>query len=101
MRIRLFIFSLLSLTGYLVAGVDWTVRTSNEHELVIDFTFNVSTIDDLKPIELLIGLPGDEYPELDAAFKDKQIFQANTDDLNITGVNWLLKQSLRGLNVAS
>ena len=101
MRIRLFIFSLLSLTGYLVAGADWTVRTSNEHQLVIDCTFNVSTIDDLKPFELLIGLPGDEYPELNATFKDKQIFQANTDDLNITGVHWLLKQSLRGLNVAS
>ena len=101
MRIRLFILSLLSLTGYLVAGADWTVHTSNEHQLVIDFTFNVSTIDDLKPIALLIGLPGDEYPELNTTFKNKQIFLENTDDLNFSGVNWLLKQSLRGLNVAS
>ncbi len=100
MRIRLLLLSLLMLAGYLRAGTDWRINKSTTEQLVIDFTFDVTNIDDLKPIELLIGLPDNQYPGLNASFQEKQNFPSDNLDLNISGVKLLSKQKLRGLYVA-
>ena len=43
---------------------NWEIVTSNKNELVISLQSTIKSSEDLKPIELLVGLPGASLPQI-------------------------------------
>ena len=43
---------------------NWEIVTSNKNELVINLQANIKSSEDLKPIELLVGLPDASLPQI-------------------------------------
>ena len=101
MRLKILPIYLIILTGSLFANANWQVIHSSESRLILQISFQVRTLDDLKLIELLVGLPTADYPKLESTFSELSAHELNSDDLTISGVSWLNKQNLRNLNVGT
>ncbi len=100
MRTKLIILILLF---YSVAfpGTKVTIVNSTQEQLRLHVFVNPISTDDLKPIHVLIGLPNDNYPELQLQMLNKQNLNGITDNIEVASVKWIQKQKLRGLNVAT
>ena len=100
MRIKLII--LIALTySVIFSAPKVTVINSTQEQLQLHVLVTPLTIDDLKPIHVLIGLPDDKYPDLQVQMLNKQNFDGFTDNIEVASVKWIQKQKLRGLNVAT
>ena len=58
------LFLLLILLQWIEAQTNWDIVLSNKNELVIEVNTILTSPDDLKPIELLIGLPTKSLPQI-------------------------------------
>ncbi len=83
------------------SGTKITITNSTIEQLKLHVSINPLSIDDLKPIHLLIGIPNDQYPELQAQMINKQNLIGIADNIKAATVEWIQKQKLRGLNVAT
>ncbi len=100
MRTKLIILILL-LYSVAFTGTKVTVVNSTQEQLLLHVLVNPLSIDDLKPIHVLIGLPNDKYPKLQVQMLNKQNLDGFTDNIETASVKWIQKQKLRGLNVAT
>ena len=78
-----------------------TVITSNQAQLQLHVAISSLTIDDLKPINVLIGLPDDIYPELQVQMNNKKGISIISEQINTAQVEWKQLQKLRGLWVGT
>jgi hypothetical protein len=78
-----------------------TVINSTQEQLQLHVFVNPFSIDDFKPFHVLIGLPNDKYPELQIQRLNKQNLTDFADSIEAASVEWIQKQKLRGLNVAT
>ncbi len=100
MKIRLLF--LLGLTGpFLLAGSTVGVLSGNATELKFQVTTEALSADDVKPIHVLIGLPGDYYPRLTVRYEAKKPCPTDCSEIEADGTKWVQKQVLRGLNVGT
>lgn len=83
------------------SGTKVTVTNSTNEQLKLHVSIKPFSIDDLKPIHILIGLPNDNYPDLQVQMLNKQNLSGFTDNIDAASVEWIQKQKLRGLNVAT
>ena len=100
MRANLTILILL-LYSVVFSAPKITVVNSTQKQLRLHVSINPLTIDDLKPIHVLIGLPNHRYPELQVQMMNKQNISNITTNISAASVDWIQKQKLRGLNVAT
>ncbi|MFH1851170.1 MAG: type IX secretion system sortase PorU [Candidatus Neomarinimicrobiota bacterium] len=100
MQLRILILSFLLITGGRCAAAEITVVASDQRNLIIDLYFSGGSAADLHPVELLIGLPDDDYPLLVADFQNQQPVSGEIEESIDTGTTWTGKQRLRGLSVA-
>ncbi len=100
MRIKLIILiTLLYSVAFSASKV--TVINSSEVQLQLHVSINPLTIDDLKPIHVLIGLPNDKYPELQIQMLNKKSLIGISDKVSTAAVQWIQIQKLRGLWVGT
>jgi len=57
--------------------------------------------DDVKPIHVLIGFPGDNFPRLTSRYETKKPGPGDLNEIKVDGTSWVQKQVLRGLNVGT
>ena len=100
MRIKLIILTAL-LCSVLFSAPKVTIINSTQEQLQLHIFIDPLSIDDLKPIHVLIGLPNDKYPELQVQMLNKQNLSGLADNIELASVEWMQKQKLRGLNVAT
>lgn len=100
MRKKLIILTVL-LCSIAFSAPKVTVINSTKEHLQLYVLISPFTIDDLKPIHVLIGLPNDKYPDLQVQMLNKQNLNGLTDNIDIASVEWVQKQELRGLYVAT
>ncbi|MFC1785842.1 hypothetical protein ACFLZA_00565, partial [Candidatus Neomarinimicrobiota bacterium] len=72
-----------------------TVINSSEQQLQLHVSINSLTIDDLKPIHVLIGLPNDQHPELQIQMLNKKSLIGISDKVSTAIVQWIQIQKLR------
>ena len=100
MRIKLIILvSLIYSVAFTAPKV--TMINSTKEQLQLHVSINPLSIDDLKPIHVLIGIPNDKYPELQIQMLNKQNLTGFNDNIDAASVKWVQKQKLRSLNVAT
>jgi hypothetical protein len=99
MRIRL--LPLLVLLSGLSAGPVWQIITSTPDRLQLEIQTDVYSPDDLKPVSLLIGLPGDDYPDLQLETGTAEPCPVDCPDSDPAVTMWIGKQRLRDLWVAT
>ena len=63
MRLQKF-FVLFIIIGLANAQVKWKIVSSNQNELIIHLESKIFSLEDLKPIDILIGLPSKTLPKL-------------------------------------
>ena len=63
MRLQKF-FVLFIIIGLGNAQVKWKIVSSNQNELIIHLESKIFSLEDLKPIDILIGLPSKTLPKL-------------------------------------
>ncbi len=95
------VISLALLLGSLLGGVQFQVIQSTPERLQLQIRVEAFVEDDLKPVHFLIGLPTDEYPDLQINTSEKRLLPEGIPSRQSPGVHWLQKQRLRGLNVAT
>jgi hypothetical protein len=100
MRIKLLIL-LSFLFSVAFSAPKVTVISSTPEQLKLHISINSLTIDDLKPIHLLVGLPSDKFPELQVQMMNKIPVINISDKISTASIKWIQKQKLRGLNVAT
>ena len=100
MRTKLVILTIL-LFSVAFSAPKVTVINSNHAQLKLHIYINPLSIDDLKPIHVLIGLPNNKYPELQVQMLNKQSLNGFVYKNNVASVEWIQQQKLRGLNVAT
>ena len=77
------------------------VMNSTQQQLQLHVSINSLTIDDLKPIHVLIGLPNNRYPELQIQMLNKKSLVNISDKINTASIKWIQIQELRGLWVGT
>ncbi|MEE8341548.1 MAG: type IX secretion system sortase PorU [Candidatus Neomarinimicrobiota bacterium] len=100
MRFKLIILIALTFSTVFSAARISVVKSTQE-QLQLHVFVKPTTIDDLKPIHVLIGLPDNKYPELQIQMLNKQNINDVIDNIEAASVKWVQKQKLRGLNVAT
>lgn len=100
MRTKLIILIVL-LCSVAFSALKVTVINSTQEQLQLHVFINPISIDDLKPIHVLIGLPNDKYPELQVQMLNKQNLSGLADNIEVASVEWIQKQKLRGLYVVT
>ena len=83
MRLQKF-FILFIIIGLGHSQVKWKIVSSNQNELIIHLDSKISSLDDLKPVDILIGLPSKTLPKL-------QIEAFNESNHNFTKNNTVFK----------
>ncbi|MFC1784525.1 type IX secretion system sortase PorU [Candidatus Neomarinimicrobiota bacterium] len=100
MRIKLTILiTLLCSVAFSASKV--TVINSTHQQLQLHISINSLTIDDLKPIHVLIGLPNDKHPELQIQMLNKKSLIGISDKISTAAIQWIQIQKLRGLWVGT
>jgi len=100
MHTKLIILIYLICSSAISAPKIAVINSTNE-QLQLHVFIDPLSADDIKPIHVLIGLPNNKYPELQIQMLNKQNFNGFTDKIDVASVEWIQKQKLRGLNVAS
>ena len=78
----------------------WEIVSSNKNELVINLQTAIKSSEDLKPIELLIGLPDSSLPQIKIQGFNKNYHSMKIDKL-IVNTGWIHSQTVNGLNTAT
>jgi len=99
MRLQKF-FVLFIIIGLGNAQVKWKIVSSNQNELIIHLESKIFSLEDLKPIDILIGLPSKTLPKLQIqAFNESNhnFAQHNT----IFQTEWIYSQKVNDLNTGT
>ena len=99
MRLQKF-FVLFIIIGLANAQVKWKIVSSNQNELIIHLESKIFSLEDLKPIDILIGLPSKTLPKLQIqAFNESNhnFAQHNT----IFQTEWIYSQKVNDLNTGT
>ena len=100
MRTKLIILIYL-ICSVAISAPKITVINSTNKQLQLHVFIDPLSIDDIKPVHVLIGLPNDKYPELQVQMLNKQNLSGLANKIDIASIEWIQKQSLRRLNVAT
>ena len=79
---------------------NWEIVTSNKNELVINLQANIKSSEDLKPIELLVGLPDASLPQIKIQGVNINYHSMEIDKL-IVDTGWIHSQTVNGLNTGT
>ena len=79
---------------------NWEIVTSNKNELVINLQVNIKSSEDLKPIELLVGLPDASLPQIKIQGVNINYHSMEIDKL-IVDTGWIHSQTVNGLNTGT
>ena len=79
---------------------NWEIVTSNKNELVINLQANIKSAEDLKPIELLVGLPDASLPQIKIQGVNINYHSMGIDKL-IVDTEWIHSQTVNGLNTGT
>ena len=79
---------------------NWEIVTSNKNELVINLQTNIKSSEDLKPIELLVGLPDASLPQIKIQGVNINYHSMEIDKL-IVDTGWIHSQTVNGLNTGT
>jgi hypothetical protein len=83
--------------GIVQAGPEWKVLQSTTAELVLNVEIDWNSVDDLKAIHLLVGLPGPDLPEISVDYRDLTDCPVDCPDTLASGTRWIGSQLLRNL----
>ena len=99
MRLQKF-FILFIIIGLGHSQVKWKIVSSNQNELIIHLDSKISSLEDLKPIDILIGLPSKTLPKLQiqAFNKSNHNFAKNN---TIFQTEWIYSQKVNDLNTGT
>ncbi|MBU0529226.1 type IX secretion system sortase PorU [bacterium] len=100
MRTKLIIIISLIYSGA-ISAPRVTVINSTQQQLQLHVAINSLTIDDLKPIHILIGLPNDKHPELQVQMLNEKSLNVISDQISTAAIKWIQIQKLRGLWVGT
>ena len=78
-----------------------TVINSTPEHLKLHISINSLTIDELKPIHVLVGLPNNKYPELQIQMLNKESLINISGKIGAASIKWTQIQKLRGLWVGT
>ncbi|MEE8207238.1 MAG: C25 family cysteine peptidase, partial [Nitrospinaceae bacterium] len=87
--------------GIVRAGPNWKVIQSNTAELVLNVEIEWNSVDDLKPIHLLVGIPGSDLPLISVDYRDLTDCPGDCPDSLAAGTKWTGSQLLRNLYTAT
>ena len=79
---------------------NWKIVTSNKNELVINLKVAIKSSEDLKPIELLVGLPDESLPQIKTQGFNRSYHSINLNNL-IVNTEWIHSQTVNGLNTGT
>lgn len=85
----------------LAGGLQYQVIQSTPERLQLRLQIEAQVEDDLKPVHFLIGLPTDDYPDLQVNTQGRRPLPEGIPSRQSQGIHWIQKQRLRGLNVAT
>jgi len=85
----------------LLGGLQYQVIQSTPERLHLRIQVEAFAEDDLKPVHFLIGLPTNDFPDLQVNAQEKRPLPEGIPSVQGQGVRWIQKQRLRGLNVAT
>ena len=99
MRLQKF-FILFIIIGLGHSQVKWKIVSSNQNELIIHLNSKISSLEDLKPIDILIGLPSEMLPKLqiEAFNESKHNFTKNN---TVFQTEWIQNQKVNDLNTGT
>ena len=94
------LFLLLILLQWIEAQTNWDIVLSNKNELVIEVNTILTSPDDLKPIELLIGLPTKSLPQilLQSYGETGHGYEISREKIK---TEWIHNQIVNGLNTGT
>ena len=76
------------------------ILNSNESELILEVSTNLQSDEDLKPFEILIGLPNSILPKIEIISSDKKIHSYKIPN-GPHSIKWVNSQKVNGLNTAT
>jgi hypothetical protein len=100
MRIKLVLITFLLLSAGF-SSVKVHVLQSNQEQLKLNIILYPNTVNDLKPIHLLVGLPNNKLPKLNLQNADIEKTEFDVSYYDETTVEWLQIQKLRGMWVGT
>jgi hypothetical protein len=83
--------------GLVLAGPDWKILQSTATDLVINVDIEWNSVDDLKPIHLLVGLPNSTLPAINVDYRELTDCPVDCPDSLAAGTKWIGSQLLRKL----
>ncbi len=96
----IYLFLTIFLTGT-VYGNRWEIVSSDHETLVLDIEFIVQFQIDLEPEHITIGLPTDNYPQVESIFSVERPFNFTPVETPFIGVEWVGMQQIHSLNTAT
>ncbi|MBC8345457.1 MAG: hypothetical protein ISR89_06375 [Candidatus Marinimicrobia bacterium] len=91
--------SLLFLSAILTAETTVTILSSSQEKLVIQLNCELETPEDLKPIDLLIGLPNSQLPQISIQAESGIIHPYN--NISYYKTEWIHQQQVNGLQTGT
>ena len=86
--------------SFLFSQSNLKILNSTESELILEIYTNLQSHEDLKPFELLIGLPNSILPKIEIIRSNKKIHSYNIPK-DPHQIKWINNQKVNGLNTAT
>ena len=79
---------------------DYKILSSSDNSLIVEINTNPQLIDDLKPFELLVGLPSPNLPKIEISKFDETSHTFNLSE-KFNQIKWVNNQKVNGLNTGT
>ena len=79
---------------------DYKILSSSDNSLIFEININPQLIDDLKPFELLVGLPSPNLPKIEISKFNETSHAFNLSE-KFNQIKWVNSQKVNGLNTAT